>query len=76
MCKHIHSFQKTSIENIEVCRCGWKLRIEDIKKFEFRVSKFPEVFTILTENIWKKFQEEFNATLLYINKNINRGSKC
>jgi hypothetical protein len=68
MCKHVHVFQKTPIENIEVCRCGCKLRIEDIKKFEFRVSKFPEIYTILTEDTWKKFQEEFNTIFLYVNK--------
>lgn len=68
MCKHVHSFQKTSIENVEVCRCGCKLYIEDIKKFGFRISKFPEIYTILTEDTWKKFQEEFNTILLYVNK--------
>lgn len=49
MCQHIHSFQKTPIEFIRICKgCGWKLWIKET------TSK------ILAEDIYKKFKKEFN----------------
>jgi DNA-directed RNA polymerase subunit RPC12/RpoP len=46
---HIHNFQKTLIENVQICKgCGWKLWIKET------TSK------ILTEDIYKKFKKEFN----------------
>lgn len=46
---HIHDFQKTLIENVQICKgCGWKLWIKET------TSK------ILTEDIYKKFKKEFN----------------
>lgn len=49
MCQHIHSFQKTPIEFIRICKgCGWMLCITET------TSK------ILTEDTYKKFKKEFN----------------
>ena len=62
MCQHIHSFQKTPIEFIRICKgCGWKLHPKDIQKFQYSVKEYPDCSTILTERSWGKFKEEFAA---------------
>lgn len=67
MCKHTHNFQKTSIENVEVCKwCGIELHIERPKKYNLN----QKDFTILTDKVWEKFKKEFSTTLLYVNRNI------